>query len=143
MGFNSGFKGLIYEGLKLETCVASSEHRFLFIFLSSQHPNNRSERLTLMGPCIASMFQYISNKMQRYTFYLYLETALHVSGGTSVVVCTPDDGCRYQPKHVEQFPDINKLLYVFFWVIPRRLNFICRRFGTLCSIFIGKWVNND
>jgi hypothetical protein len=25
----------------------------------------------------------ISNKMQRYTVYLYLETALHVSGGTS------------------------------------------------------------
>ena len=23
------------------------------------------------------------------------------------------------------------LWYVFFWVIPRRLNFICRRFGTL------------
>jgi len=26
---------------------------------------------------------YISNKMQRYTVDLYLETALHVSGGTS------------------------------------------------------------
>jgi len=26
----------------------------------------------------------------------------------------------------------SKKLYVFFWVIPRRLNFICRRFGTLC-----------
>ena len=25
-----------------------------------------------------------------------------------------------------------------FWVIPRRLNFICRRFGTLCSIFTGR-----
>jgi hypothetical protein len=36
-----------------------------------------------MGPCIVSMFLYISNKMQRYTAYLYLETALHVSGGTS------------------------------------------------------------
>jgi len=36
-----------------------------------------------MGPCIISIFQYISNKMQRHTFYLYLETALHVSGGTS------------------------------------------------------------
>ena len=24
------------------------------------------------------------------------------------------------------------MLYVFFWVIPRRLNFICWRFGTLC-----------
>ena len=36
-----------------------------------------------MGPCILGIFQYISNKMQRYTVYLYLETALHVSGGTS------------------------------------------------------------
>ena len=39
--------------------------------------------LTFMGPCIVSIFQYISNKMQRYTVYLYLETALDVSGGTS------------------------------------------------------------
>jgi len=36
-----------------------------------------------MGLCIVSIFQYISNKMQRYTVYLYMETALHVSGGTS------------------------------------------------------------
>jgi hypothetical protein len=35
-----------------------------------------------MGPCIVSIFQYISNKMQRYTVYLYLETTLHVSGGS-------------------------------------------------------------
>jgi hypothetical protein len=32
-----------------------------------------------MGKCIVS----ISNKMQRHTVYSYLETALHVSGGTS------------------------------------------------------------
>ena len=85
--------------------------------------------------------------MQRYTVYLYLETALHVSGGTSThhqeriqlylqhlvfvtpllisaaivwqitdavdtVVCVPDDGWKYHPKHVEQFPDINKLYNV-------------------------------
>jgi hypothetical protein len=38
-----------------------------------------------MGPCVVSIIEYtyISNKMQRYTVYLYLETALHVSGGTS------------------------------------------------------------
>ena len=29
------------------------------------------------------IFQYTSNKMQRYTIYLYLETALRVSGGIS------------------------------------------------------------
>jgi hypothetical protein len=39
-----------------------------------------------MGPCIVNIFQYtsISNKMQRYTVYLYLETALHLSGGTTI-----------------------------------------------------------
>jgi hypothetical protein len=36
-----------------------------------------------MGRCIISIFQYISNKMQRYTVYLCLETVLHVSRGTS------------------------------------------------------------
>jgi hypothetical protein len=38
-----------------------------------------------MGPCIVSIFQYTctSNKMQPYTVYLYLETVLYVSGGTS------------------------------------------------------------
>jgi hypothetical protein len=35
--------------------------------------------LTFMGKCIVS----ISNNMRSYTVYLYLETALHVSGGTS------------------------------------------------------------
>jgi hypothetical protein len=39
--------------------------------------------LTFMVPCIISILQYISNKMQHYTVYLYLETAPHVSGGTS------------------------------------------------------------
>jgi hypothetical protein len=32
----------------------------------------------------------------------------------------------------------SKLLYAIFWVIPRRLNFICRRFGKFFSIFIGE-----
>jgi len=33
--------------------------------------------------CVEDIFQYISNKMQLYTVYLYLETALNVSGVTS------------------------------------------------------------
>jgi hypothetical protein len=35
-----------------------------------------------MGPRIVNIFQYTSNKMQRYTVYLYLETALDILGGT-------------------------------------------------------------
>jgi len=39
--------------------------------------------LTFMGPCIINIFYCISNKMQLYTVYSYLETALHVLGGNS------------------------------------------------------------
>jgi len=64
------------------------------------------------------LLQYISNKKQLYTVYLYPETAPHVSGVTSIpdavdtVVCAPDDGWKLHPKHVEQFPDVNKLCKV-------------------------------
>jgi len=32
------------------------------------------------------------------------------------------------------------MLYAFFWVIPRRLNFICRRFGTPCLSHLHRQV---
>jgi hypothetical protein len=34
----------------------------------------------------------------------------------------------------------NERLYVFFRVIPQRLNFICRRFGTLCLFHLHRQV---
>jgi len=37
---------------------------------------------------------------------------------------------------MKQKRDTDILFYSFFWVIPRRLNFIRRRFGQLCSIFV-------
>jgi len=36
-----------------------------------------------MGPCIVILFQYISNKDVTLQNLFYLETALHVSGGTT------------------------------------------------------------
>ena len=32
------------------------------------------------------------------------------------------------------------MLCAFFWVIPRRLNFICRHFGILCLFHLHRWV---
>jgi hypothetical protein len=32
------------------------------------------------------------------------------------------------------------MLYAFFWVIPRHLNFICQRFGTLCLFHLHRQV---
>ena len=36
------------------------------------------------------------------------------------------------------------ILYGFFWVFPWRLDFICRRFGTLCQFHLHRqvFVNN-
>jgi hypothetical protein len=33
-----------------------------------------------------------------------------VPDAVDLVVCAPNDGWKYHPKHVEQFPDINKLM---------------------------------
>jgi hypothetical protein len=33
------------------------------------------------------------------------------------------------------------MLYGFFWVIPLRLNFICRRLGTLCLFHLHRWLS--
>jgi hypothetical protein len=35
-----------------------------------------------------------------------------IPDAVDTVVCAPDDGCKYHPKHVEQFPDINKVCNV-------------------------------
>ena len=43
----------------------------------------RQTRFTFVGPCIANVFSSITNKMQRYTIYLFLWNALYVSGGSS------------------------------------------------------------
>jgi hypothetical protein len=32
---------------------------------------------------------------------------LQIPDAVDTVVCAPDDGWKYHPKHVEQFPDIN------------------------------------
>jgi hypothetical protein len=32
-----------------------------------------------------------------------------IPDAVDTVVCAPDDGWKYHPKHVEQFPDMNKL----------------------------------
>jgi hypothetical protein len=39
-------------------------------------------------------------------------TVLQMPDAVDTVTWTPDDGWRYQPKHVEQFTDINKLYIV-------------------------------
>jgi len=43
---------------------------------------------------------------------LWMAYATHSTLKPDTVVCAPDDRWEYHPKHVEQFPDINKLCNV-------------------------------
>jgi hypothetical protein len=43
------------------------------------------------------------------------------------VVCAPDDGWKYHPKHAEQFPDINKLCNVAYcWIYTLYIGILLR-----------------
>jgi len=64
--------------------------------------------------CIYSIL-YLSH---RYCYLLLPRqvavTVWQIPDAVDTVVCAPDDGWKYHPKHVEQFADINKLCKVAF-----------------------------
>jgi len=50
----------------------------------------------------------------------------------------PENG--KESSHSAHANGMNDLLYAFFWVIPRHLNFICQHIGTLCPFHFHTWV---
>ena len=119
-----------------ETCI-SSITRILTTCMGLEKMSLYITILTFMGPCITNVFSSATNKMQRYTIYLFLWNALHVSCGSSAhhhelkTVYTASgtlsklycylpwqwgrskDGWRNRLKHVQHFiTEINKLCNV-------------------------------
>jgi hypothetical protein len=57
--------------------------------------------------------------LSTYFYYIIEKKAikLNIVDAVGTVVCAPDDGWKYHPKHVEQFSDINKLCNIAFcWI---------------------------
>ena len=51
-------------------------------------------------------------------------TVWQIPDPVDTVVCAPDDGWTYHPKHVEQFPDINKMYNVAScWIYRVSINY--------------------
>ena len=89
---------LVFCFLNCMSCFARILHpswlpSFANFLISSSWNRDNAFSLTFRGPCIISIFWYVSEKMQGYTVYLFLETALHVSGGTST----------HHQEHIEQY----------------------------------------
>ena len=64
----------------------------------------------------------------------------HLSGqellAESRAVCHENGCCGA----LQSFVGVFHLFYAFFWVVPRGLNYICRRFGTLCLFHLHRQV---
>ena len=84
--------------------------------------------MLLCPSSICSVFQFV--------YFSYCSVFMYMPVSTNKI-----NDYRYRTFLNRKVPQTNKeLLYAFFWVVPRLLNFICRRFGTLCSIFIGRYL---
>ena len=69
---------------------------------------------------------WITKTTNTHSEYVYLWLFRYINSNTNAPQC-------YVIRRLPVFliSKFRCVLYVFFWVIPRRLNFICRRFGTL------------
>ena len=80
-GLSRPVMGLLY--LYFTVWYSESYGRNQVCWFWSSVSSQRDLGLKLILHTYKLIFQYTSNKMQLYTVYLYLETALHVLGGTS------------------------------------------------------------
>jgi hypothetical protein len=75
--------------------------------------------------CIYSI-SYLSHRYCYLPLWWKIAVTLwKIPDTVDTVVCAPDDGWKYHPKHIKQFPDINKLCNV-----------------ASCWIYIGIYLDN-
>jgi len=72
-------------------------------------------------------------------FLLELHTGC-IQHGTTVVPSKKRASIMQQQPVLSSTDQRMLYVYAFFWVIPRRLNFICRRFGTRCLFHLHRQV---
>jgi len=102
---------------------------------------------------------FTTSQSIRHYRYCYLPLSRQVAAAVwqipdavNTVVCAPDDGWRYHPKHVEQFPDINQLCVVascwmyirikcfIIWIVSHfGLDINCPYLSAFSTQYVMKW----
>ena len=83
--------------------------------LHQEHTQLYLQYLVLVKPLLLPAAIVEELELQFHLFHDSRQVAVTVwqlPDTVDTVVCAPDDGCRYHTKHVERFPDINKLCNV-------------------------------
>ena len=115
------------------------------------HPSSGAHTTvsTASGTCQTVMD---TNKLLIKCMWVSLDTHIHfisnlfvsitvwqVPDVVDTVVCAPDDGWRYHPKHVEQFPEINKLCNVVSCWVYIRIPFLAFQMLPYSCSFLSLW----
>jgi len=121
----------------------------------SSDPNEPNSKLNSVLCCISKQFQNNQsvlnlNKMYivKFTSSKFLIYQLNIAYNSWAVRVTENIKCLGMhlychltwKSHLDILVNKLGLLYAFFWVNPRRLKFICRRFGTLCLFHLHRQV---
>ena len=92
--------------------VSKARSFFSFIFEQFNSQNNIKSVSSNIYPTRYNVTQFIlsGNCSTCFGWYLHPSSGAHtnvskIPDAVDTVVCAPDDGWRYHPKHVEQFPD--------------------------------------
>ena len=111
----------------------SVDHNYILMYTYIQQDAN-SHSLFISGNCSACFGWYLhpssgAHKTVSTASGTYQTVILHrvwqMPDAVDTVVCAPDDGRRYHPKYIEQFPEINKLrnvascwIYIRIYLLP-------------------------
>jgi len=95
---------------------------------------DRTQSFAVLGPAIERPSSVMAIRRHKL-MYIIITRIQFTASWTTQSACITKHTCSFCS--ILYIPIRQDLFCAFFWVISRRLNFICRRFGTLCSIFIG------
>jgi len=146
MGFNSGFKGL--NVVYVRFCI--------FVTQARNKTGNLQQRITNRRISWKGIHevQFIKLKAEGYVHKMHAVWNAHLITNCIRQKCLWKANGRLTCQEILHFFLYQKIFchkilrgvtfitlsYVFLWVIPRRLNFICRRFGTLCLFHLHRQV---
>ena len=122
-----------HRNLKLEIChLAQSNKNTQFVFLSYDFKDKND------CPYSVTLLMFITEAQ-----CVYCEVRADSSCLKFILVFRQLQGCEtgHEDTNVLGHQPKAEMFYAYFWAIPRRLNFICRRFGTLCMFHLHRRVS--
>jgi len=80
----------------------------------------------------------IGTTLPFYLYHVHYKHYFLIFSPFTIIILSKMSMTKYENSSWFQTFTMFCMLYVFFWVIPWRLNFMCRHFGTLCLFHLHR-----